>query len=105
MTERNQYFVAVDTEDIRDMSIPGNGTEYEIYANSDEIKEIETLFMAKNKNAKQAVKFLSKPFDEWGADDERNEYDQNLVRIYQKIYHLGTIATKKKIEEIGLFKQ
>ncbi|WP_404452608.1 hypothetical protein LG329_00495 [Virgibacillus necropolis] len=104
MNSKKQYFVTVDTEDIRTMSIPDSGIEYEVHANADEIKEIEMLFVEKRKNAKQAVKYLGKPFDEWGADDERNEYDHHLMRIYQKIYDLGTTTTKEKIKEIGLFK-
>lgn len=102
MNEKKQYFVTVDKEDIREMSIPESGTEYEIYASPNEIKEMEMLFVEKGKNAKDAVKFLGKPFDEWGADDERNGYEANLIKIYQKLYDLGTPATKEKIKEIGL---
>ncbi|ASN05736.1 hypothetical protein CFK40_12310 [Virgibacillus necropolis] len=102
MNARKQYFVTVDTEDIREMSIPDSGIEYEIYADADEIKEVEMLFMEKRKKGKQAVEYIGKPFDEWGADDKRNKYDEYLVRIYQKVYDLGTSTTKEKIAEIGL---
>lgn len=62
------------------------------------------LFDEKRKNAKGAVKYLKKPFDEWGANDERNGYETNLIKIYQKVYDLGTTSTKEKVEEIGLLK-
>lgn len=75
MTEKKHFFVTVDTQDIREMSIPDSGIEYEIIANQNEIEEMEDLFRKKNKNAKDAAKFLAKPFDEWGADDEREAYE------------------------------
>lgn len=104
MIEKKHYFVRIDKEEIRDMSIPESGIEYEIYATPDEMKEIEILFAEKHKNAKGAVKFLGEPFDEWGADDERSDYETSLIKIYQKVYQLGTPTTKEKIKEIGLEK-
>ena len=100
---RKHYFITVDTEDIREISIPDSGIEYEIIASENEIKEIENLFKEKNQNAKDAVKFLAKPFDEWGADDERSAYGEHLIEIYRKIYHLGTEETKEKINELSIF--
>ncbi|MFZ3576595.1 hypothetical protein [Virgibacillus sp. DJP39] len=104
MTEKKHYFVTVDTEEIRQFSIPGNGVEYEIVANHDEVKEVEMLLLEKEKNGKQATDYLNKPFDEWGVDDERKKYDQDLIKLYQKLYELGTKSTKEKITEIGLLK-
>ena len=104
MNEKKHYFVTIDKEDIQEISIPDNGIEYEIYATHEEMKEVEMLFIEKRKNAKDAAKFLKKPFDEWGAHDERNEYETNLIKIYQKVYDLGTASTKEKIEKIGLLK-
>lgn len=102
MNKKRHYFVTIDKGDIREMSIPDNSVEYEIHATPEEMKEVEMLFVEKRKNAKDAAKFIGKPFDEWGADDERNEYETNLIKIYQKIYNLGTLTTKEKIKEIGL---
>ncbi|WP_430785953.1 hypothetical protein VBD025_12510 [Virgibacillus flavescens] len=101
MSNKEQYFVTIDNEEIREISLPDSGIEYEIYANSEEIKDLELLFIEKKKNGQQAADFLKKPFDEWGADDERNKYEKDLVIIYQKIYDLGTPETKKKIDELG----
>ncbi|PAV29990.1 hypothetical protein CIL05_08925 [Virgibacillus profundi] len=103
MDMRKHYFVTVDTQDIREISIPDSGIEFEIIASQNEIEEIEKLFMKKNKNAKKAVQYLAKPFDERGADSEREGYDEHLMEIYRKINELGTMQTKEKIKEIGLF--
>ncbi|WP_188454399.1 hypothetical protein [Virgibacillus oceani] len=103
MPNRKPFFVTVDTEEIREISMPENGIEYEIEASQEEIKEIEVLFREKNTNAKNAVKYLARPFDEWGADDERNKYDDRLITIYRRLYELGTRETKQKINDLGLF--
>ncbi|MEC5422704.1 hypothetical protein QGM71_04240 [Virgibacillus sp. C22-A2] len=103
MTNKKHYYVTVDKQEIRDISIPDNGVEYKIIANQKEKEEIEELFRAKDKNEKDAVKFLAKPFDEWGADDKREDYDNKMIELYRKVYELGTSETKREINNLGLF--
>lgn len=103
MEDRKHYFVTVDTNEIRTMSIPDSGIEFEIIASHKEVQEIQELFKGKDRNAKNAVKYLAKPFDEWGADGERERYDNHLMAIYRKLNELGTVETKSKIKEIGIF--
>ncbi|GEN88261.1 hypothetical protein [Oceanobacillus sojae] len=100
---RNKYFVTVDTEEISEVSLPDNGIEYEIYATPEEVKEIEVLFARKDKNAKDAVKFVGKPFDERPVDAKRDSYEEYLIAIYRKLYELGTDETRKGIKELKLF--
>lgn len=104
MAEKKTYYVTVDTQDIREMSLPENGVEYEIYATPKEVEEIKMLFNGKDQNEKDASKYIvCKPFDEWGADDERNNYDDHVITIYRKLYQFGAKKTKDKIDELGLF--
>jgi len=103
LKDKKHYFVTIDTQDIREVSIQDANIEYEIIANENEIKELKELFRKKDKNAESAVKYLAKPFDEWGADEERESYDQFLIDIYKRIHALGTSDTKTKIEELGIF--
>lgn len=102
MENVKHYYVTIDTKEISEVSIPDNGIEFEIIANKMEIKEIQELFRQQGQNSKDAVKYLAKPFDEWGADNERNRYDRNLMKLYQRLYELGTGATKSKINELGI---
>lgn len=101
--ERKKYFVTVDTEEISKVSIPDDSIEYEIYATPEEVKEIEVLFAEKAKNAKDAVKFVGKPFDERPVDATRNNYEDYLIGLYRKLYELGTEQTKNEIKELNLF--
>ncbi|GAB3067405.1 hypothetical protein [Virgibacillus ainsalahensis] len=102
MTHKKSYFVTVDTQEIREISIPDSGIEFEIKANEEEKEELEALFMKKNKNAVDAANYIHKPFDEWGADEERDAYDQHMIEIYRIVYKLGTEKTKAKINELGI---
>ncbi|GAA0321163.1 hypothetical protein ACW0TQ_00655 [Oceanobacillus sp. M60] len=100
---RKKYYVTVDTEEIREVSLPENGIEYEIYATPEEVKEVEVLFARKEKNAKDAVKFVGKPFDEQPVDAKRDNYEGDLIALYRKLYDLGTDKTKSEIKELRLF--
>ncbi|MFB4167508.1 hypothetical protein [Virgibacillus sp. JSM 102003] len=103
MVERKTYYVAVDTKDIREVSVPDSGIEYEIIASPDEAKEIQLLFTEESKDGRKATEYLGNPFDEWGADDKRRNYDDHLIKVYRRLYELGTNDTKSKINQLGLF--
>lgn len=102
MADKKRYFVTIDTQEIRETSIPDGNIEYEIIASKNEIKELRELFSQKDDNAKKAVEYIGKPFDEWGADEERESYDQYLINVYKRIYKLGTEDTKDKINKLGI---
>ncbi|MBP1968112.1 hypothetical protein J2Z83_000204 [Virgibacillus natechei] len=102
MERQKYYYVTVDTEEIREISIPDNDIEYEITANQNQLEELRELFMKKSKDGKDAAEYIGKPFDEWGADDKREEYQHHLIMIYRKLYELGTEKTKSKIKELGI---
>lgn len=105
MDRKQHYFVKIAEKEINEMSIPDRSTEYEIVATHDEVEALRELFLEENKNAKKSVEYLAKPFDEWGADDERNSYDDHLITVYRNVYRLGTDKTKEKINELGILKQ
>ncbi|WP_010649331.1 hypothetical protein [Oceanobacillus massiliensis] len=103
MADKKQYFVAVDSKEIREISIDDNQVEYEIEAEESELLEIEELFKTMEGESKEAIlDFHFRPFDEDKVDSEREVYHDSLIKIYQKIYELGTPDTKKKIDELGI---
>lgn len=104
MTVKNHYFVTIDTHEIRDISIPDSGIEFEVIADQNEINKLRKLFMTTEKHEKNALEYLAKPFDEWGADDERQWYAEYVKAIYQAIFNLGTDDTKHKIKQLGIIK-
>ncbi|MFC3040318.1 hypothetical protein ACFOGI_08620 [Virgibacillus xinjiangensis] len=102
MAEKKQYFVTIDTEEIREVSIPDSGIEFEIEATEGQVEELRHLFIKRNQNAVNASNYVHKPFDEWGADEERASYNKHMVEVYRKVYELGTKETKEKISELGI---
>ncbi|MFD2628374.1 hypothetical protein [Oceanobacillus kapialis] len=92
----------ITEKEINKVSVPDRAAEFEIRATHDEVEELEELFQKENKDAKNSIEYLSKPFDEWGADDERNSYDDHLIKVYRTVYHLGTKETKEKINQLGI---
>lgn len=98
------YFVTVENGEIREVPVPDSGTSYEIIASSEEVKGLQMLFKDRETHTKKAVNYLNKPFDEWGVDRERNQFDDALMGIYREIYNLGTEETRKNIEEMGILK-
>lgn len=103
MLETKLYYVAVDTADIRKNSLPDAGIEFEILATDNDIKQLEDLFMKRKRFGDNATSYLNKPFNEWGADAEREAYSEMIAAIYKKVYELGTPETKRKIDEMGIF--
>jgi hypothetical protein len=99
---KKRYFVTISTKEIRETSVPDNGVEFEIIANQNEKEYIEALFKEKDQDSKNASMYLTKPFNEWGADDERSRYDDHMLNLYRKLYELGTEETKEKIDELGI---
>src|SRR5690625_1675740 len=97
MEERKSYFVSIEKEEITEVSIPDT-TEFEIKATDSDIAELNNLFREKNKSEKKTVVFVVKALNDWGADDEIEEYDIYLRSIYNLLYQLGTLETKQKIE-------
>lgn len=101
MSQRKKYFISIERESITETPVDDT-TEYEIDATDEEVEKLEELFQKKDKHEKKAVKFLAKPFNEWGADDEREAYDTYLTDIFKYMYELGTPQTKQKIKSIGI---
>lgn len=105
MTDKNNYFVAVKTKEVREMPIDDDQVEFEIIATEDEVKEILELFHKMDNNSKETMQYIIKdPFDEWSADDERDEYEKNLELVYKRLFEFGTFDTKDKIKKLGIIK-
>ncbi|WP_249869796.1 hypothetical protein [Oceanobacillus saliphilus] len=103
MTAKKHYFVAVDTKDIREISIQDNQVEYEIIADDNDLLQIEQLFHKMENESKNAIEDIHvRPFDEAKVEEERDTYEGMLMNVYKMIYMLGTDETKEKIKKLGI---
>jgi len=100
--ERKAYFISLDKRTIKDVSVPDT-TEYEVWITPDELKRFEMLFRESDKNDSwfALVDLPLKPFAEEEVDDMRREDHENLMKVYQFIYHYGTRETRRKLKEVG----
>lgn len=101
MSNRKSYFVSISKQEITDISIPGSNG-FEIKATDDDIVELNRLFNKKDDHGTTAVEYLAKPFNEWGADDERDEFESYLMSVYRKLYELGTNETREQIKTMDI---
>lgn len=100
---KKQYFVSIAKQEITDIPIPGQGAEYEIIADDQDIETIKQLFKSADQYEKDASSYiLLNPFDEWGVDDNREGYAEDIQEVYEILYKLGTEKTKNKISQLGI---
>lgn len=91
-----RYFVTVNTAEIREVSIPDD-IEFEIMATQEDILEIQTLFSRMDQEEKSGLAYIVRPFNENIVDDKRDQYNDDLIKIYELLYRLGTEETKESI--------
>ncbi|MDY0396353.1 hypothetical protein RWE15_20995 [Virgibacillus halophilus] len=96
MHETKLYYVTVDNADIRENSLPDSGIEFEIAATDNDIKQLEDLFMKRKRFGDYATAYLNKPFNEWGADREREAYAEVIDKIYKKGLPIGYAKNEAK---------
>lgn len=103
MADKKLYYVTIDTKEVRPYSVPDNEIEFEIRATEEQVLEIEEVFAQLNKESKNAAEYIATtPFDEWGVDDERSQYQDDIKRLFHIIATLGTEESKKKLQEMGI---
>ncbi|WP_077621974.1 hypothetical protein [Sediminibacillus massiliensis] len=106
MTEKNKYFVKIETGDVNPTPTHDGGVEYEIEGTYENKLEIESLFHEQHLAGSRAAEYHYRaPFQEKAADEEREQYDDQMINVFRKIYELGTEKTKRQIEEIGILEQ
>lgn len=103
MNTQEIYYVTIDTKEIRTFSVPDNEIEFEIKATDEQVLEIKEIFSRLDNESKNAMKYIGlKPFDEWGVDNERDSYKQDINNLFSIIKKLGTKDTQRKLSEMGI---
>lgn len=77
--------------------------QYEIEATPEELQQMEfVLEETQSHDMELRNLFTLRHFDDNLADEDRNEFQSGLNKVFEMIYKLGTPETKRQIEEIGL---
>ncbi|WP_245628177.1 hypothetical protein [Shouchella shacheensis] len=101
---RERYFVTVDMSMLRisDVKTPDNTIQYEIYATDNEVDKIKALLEQIKSEDFQQQEILQRPFQEGKADKDKEVFQNELQELYQVIYDLGTVETKRVVGELQL---
>ncbi len=94
----------MDTQYISETPLPG-GYQFEIYASEMDLIELQSKFNNLKQTSQDALKYIGTPFDEWGVNEERETYQNELMSIYSLLYNLGTEKTKQNMIETGILKE
>lgn len=98
---KNKYYVNLATHEVSQIKY-ANNANFTIEANEDEI----ALLRAKLDNMHSAdmrTFFRAHvPILSYDKDQSNNDYDRGFTEAYQMVHGLGTVETKRHIEEMGV---
>ncbi|SDI53489.1 hypothetical protein [Alteribacillus bidgolensis] len=102
--ERNTYYVQLEPSimGISEVKTSENTIQYEINATLKEKQTLEKKMNAVQKEDLSGGQILARVHDESKADHAKNEMQTEMKELYQKIYELGTPATRELFEELGI---
>jgi hypothetical protein len=96
--DKKRYYVSVQSKAVSETT-DDTSHPIEILATSEELSELKTIFNSEVDVDEAAVvrtAYSSHP------EESNQEYDTYLIRIYQTLYHLGTLKTRKFIETMEI---
>ncbi|WP_281886179.1 hypothetical protein [Paenibacillus sp. YYML68] len=102
--DKKTYYVAVSagTGQIVEPEQMNGNFEFEILATNEEIEKLSELFEDKEKEEEDSAVRALTPYRLYHNDKENDAYDETLLDIYSMLHELGTPATRKHIESMGI---
>ncbi len=99
--EKTKYYISVQARTIMDHQ--GDAAyEFDIIASAEEMEQLVELFEDLNDVDEQSLLRGVTPGIPYHHDEVNDDYDANLIQIYQLIYSLGTQSTKAHIREMRI---
>lgn len=104
MSDRQKYYVSVQSGSM--LTDQGAASyELEIYANDQDIEQLEDMFDEKMNAEDGTASRAILPGIPQHISEEDETYDYVLAQIYKKLHELGTDETKRHIESMGILDQ
>ncbi|KKI93673.1 hypothetical protein WQ54_03440 [Bacillus sp. SA1-12] len=95
------YYVSVEAEDIQESRLDDHLIYYEINATHEQIQEIRKILREITKTELDPKPILTSLNEENGIE-YREEQDQLIKTLYEKIYQLGTSETKQELRSLRI---
>ncbi|HZH62170.1 MAG TPA: hypothetical protein VEY70_21910 [Metabacillus sp.] len=97
----NRYYVSVEAGDIQDSEFDDHFHYYEIEASKQQMEEIESI-LQEIKMTEYDPKPILTSLNEENGIEAREEQHRLLIKLYDKIYQLGTTETKQEIRSLKI---
>ncbi|MFB9325286.1 hypothetical protein ACFFSY_05045 [Paenibacillus aurantiacus] len=98
--EREQYYVSVSARTIG--KEPSIAEQLTVYANEEELRELETLLDVEDKDDQLTHVRAVIPYKSAERDPATDRFSEHLEMLYAYIYKIGTPETKAHIESMDI---
>ncbi|MDL4840192.1 hypothetical protein [Aquibacillus rhizosphaerae] len=99
---KKTYFISIDAGRIDKAKLDKNHTYFEVKVEENELYDLEFLLREVLSIDKDAKPVFSQPLSENDVDNERNDFQTKIEKLYRKIYEVGTEQTKSDISSLGI---
>jgi hypothetical protein len=99
--DKKRYAVSVQARTINETDADSSNP-IEILATQKEVDELNLLFRAEDQVDEKSAAHMPISAMEYENQGNNDEYDMNLIKIYQAIYQLGTLKTREHIEAMNI---
>jgi hypothetical protein len=102
METRDTYFIDISSGDIVPHAEEAKSVSYQIQATPEEVTKLKTLLEKNYDDEMSTFTRAQIPFREYHKDPENAQYDHSMKEIFEMIFKLGTIETRRNIKEMGV---
>ncbi len=100
--EKRKFYVNVESREISELKA-GNNDEFIIYGTPEQIIELRECF-EDMEHADMGTFWRSHmPFKEYHRDEDNDEFDQCLLKVYKMIHDLGDENAKQHVEQMPFY--
>ncbi|MCA1057299.1 hypothetical protein LCM10_20355 [Rossellomorea aquimaris] len=102
MVAKDTYYVDISSGDVVPHAEEARSVSFQIKATPEEVSKLKALFQANDEDDMSTFNRAQIPFRQYHNDPENTRYDHSMQKIYSMIHQLGTLETRRNIEEMGV---
>jgi hypothetical protein len=99
--EKEKFYVSIGTQEISRLKAYNN-EDFVIYATPEDVIQLRELFDNMYVADRDAWWRAHIPIMEYHNDKPNDQFDQGMIRVFQKLYDLGDDETRNHIKSMGI---
>lgn len=103
MSEKQIYYVSVSSKKIEYQ--PDSNEQLTVTATVDEIDELQQLLDQVQLDDEKIQLRAPIPFKSADHDETTDKYNEDIIKVYDAIYELGTDETRAHIQEMNILRK